>query len=157
MAPSTLWTASIGVPVQSRHPCQHHGRKLLGQRVTRGIESTGRKGTQCETVVKIECFFGVLCPDRRCCHVESVLGGKAARSALVLAFGYAVSPRARRLERGCGRGRGTRGSGGGAGVRVRSACAWPASDMVACRVSRTIGCERELGLHASRPAGARSK
>ena len=91
MAPSTLWTASIGVPVQSRHPCQHHSRKLLGQRVKRGIESTGRKGTQFETIVKIECLFGVLCPDRRCCHVESVSGGKAARSAWMLAFGYAVS------------------------------------------------------------------
>lgn len=79
------------MPVQSRHPCQHHSRKLLGQRVTRGIESTGRKGTQFETVVKIECLFGVLCPDRRCCHVESVSGGKAARSAWMLAFGYAVS------------------------------------------------------------------
>ena len=62
---------------------------------------------------------------------------------------------ARRLERGCGRCRGTRGSrgAGGAGVRVRSACAWPASGMVACRVSRTIGCERERG-HASAGLGA---
>lgn len=108
----------------------HTGNRING---TKGY--TIRDGSRDRVPV-----FGVLCPDRRCCHVESVSGGKVARvgvdagvwryardTALGGSSGCRARPRVRSRSRGT-----ARVGWWWAGVRVRSACAWPArSGMVA--------------------------
>ena len=103
---------------------------------------------QFETVVEIECLFGVLIPIVVVAMLSRCRGAKLHVRRGCWRLAYAVS-RAESGARGCGRGRGTRGSGGGAGVRVRSACACPASRHGGLpREPNESGCERERG-HAS--------
>ena len=70
----------------------HTGNRING---TKGY--TIRDGSRDRVPV-----FGVLCPDRRCCHVESVSGGKVARVGVDAGvWRYAREPgyRAGRLKR----------------------------------------------------------
>ena len=91
-------------------------------------------------------------------------GAKLHASALMLAFGGMRGIPRSEAQRGC---RGARvrvrswSRHGRVGwwcrsVRVRSACTWPASGMVACRVSRTIGCGTRKRAAASAAGAARA-